>query len=341
MTSKIYVSLLILFLVISFSSSAQDDYIILEDGSQTYGAVQYDSIKGIVYFKPSTLDIYSEYEKSQIKEFKNEKIVYHKKPYEGNETFVLRLADGDTRLYTIWNDFLVETEDKLVTLKYRDHFEGLRDVFGERCNWDFNEEYFRYSEAYLTQLVKGYNKKDCFKAQKPHFGLRASYGVANSSLFISTENVDVDFDDMNIFFIGFKAEFPTYKNSSLIASLDFTSQKESVPFDVSNFSSAGVEVSQFLLNLGPRYYIGNFFFGGGVTLAYNFSNNSFVTTSQNFVDVTLPIEVKGVGLGYHANVGYRLLNEINRSLSIEIENNLWRGSDLTTSSINFGLFVGI
>lgn len=327
--------------------SPKTEYILLKSGEQLIGSVQYDSIKSLVYFQEQEGHYYTSktggkyriIPNDSIAAFNNEKIRYVSKLWDGAVRFVIELATGEQNLFEYQNKFFIESQGLQSTISKSSLKRDLAQFYSERCNWSFNEENLKYSKAFLIHLVKGYNKKDCFKVHSKKMGARLFVGPAKNDLLIQAEQVSTDLKNAATFGIGLQAEFPTYKNSSITLALDFMAQDIEKDFPVQNFDDIFLNVSHIIFRPGIKYYLNNLFVELGILFVFSFSDNSFVTYNQR-PDFITTFDLNGTSLGFNGALGYQLLNKLNHSLSIELRNSTFSGSNLDVRTNMVGVFYG-
>lgn len=318
------------------------EFVLMKDGKSMLGSVQYDSINGIIYFKETSKyfssgdgNKFTILNSDSVVEFRNEKIKYVRKNWKGREQFVVELVSGEISLYNIYDDYFVEKEGRLIELTKDNFSAALTRIYGDRCEWGFNSNNLVYSQQFMIHLVEGYNKKDCFQVYRKQIGLRLNYLDVNNNLFIRTEQVDLDLKKSGIGF-GVQIEIPTYNGPFLFVALDFMSQKADGEFDFLNLSDTEVSTTQLILQIGPKFYFGNFFIEAGPTLSLA-TGEAFVL--NNAVN-ELPIDVSGVGFSLHYGLGYRFMNKEKYSLSLEGRRITAGATHLTSDILSIGVVWG-
>lgn len=318
------------------------DYIQLKDGNMLIGDIQYDSIKNIIYFKAT--DQYYEVgngkfeivDNSSVVEFKNEKNKYVRQVWDGEERFVLELVKGEVSLYSWYDNYFVRSKGENIPLPQQNFKDALSGVYREKCGWSFNSNFLKYSKAFMKHIVKGYNNLECFKVQRKQIGLRFNVINTSNTVLVTTEQIEADLEKSASVSIGIQAEVPTYKRSTIFVSLDFMSQTFDEDFVVLNFTDIDVKISQFILQVGPKFYFNKLSIEAGPTIAHTINGKSSVSRP----DADFPLRLGGMGLGIHYAVGYKITNGTATSVSLELRNTKFRGNDLTTRVSSLGLFIG-
>lgn len=319
----------------------------LNNGKKLEGLVLYSPANEIVYYKanPNFDKQYLEYEAKVVSELFIGRKIYVKKIWKQKEVFAQEIVKGPNGLYEYLDlyqnkSYFIAANDKIYSLEEDSYLNSLSELYGNKCNWDYNKYYSKLSKDFFKHIVKGYQKDDCFKVNKTLFGVKLMPSVLRNEVFLSDQQLNIDMNSGFKFGIGVQGDFPLYNRTSIYTGVEFFSQEESKEMDLLGLRRVTLDVSHLQFRAGIKFHIDAFFVGFGPVLGNTFSQSTIVLDKFEVGLSEEPIDLSSINFGFDYHIGYYILNKVKRTVQIELKSTRFQGTDLTTNMWSFGVLIG-